>query len=50
MAGVGKILILLGAVLVVVGLVLVLAPRIPSVLLSLIVSGILWALGHFGKK
>lgn len=74
MAGLGKILILLGGALVVVGLILVLAPKIPfigklpgdihikrdnfeiyiplatSVLLSILVSAVLWAISHFGKK
>ena len=74
MAGLGKILILLGGILVLVGLFLVVAPRIPyigklpgdihikrgnfeiyfpiatSVLLSVILSAVLWAVGHFGKK
>lgn len=74
MAGLGKILILLGGVLILVGLILVLAPKIPyigklpgdihikrdnfeiyfplatSVLLSIVVSAILWAVNHFGKK
>lgn len=74
MAGVGKLLVLLGAVLVVVGLALMAAPKIPflgklpgdihikkdnfefyfplatSILLSLVLSGILWIISHFGKK
>ncbi len=74
MAGLGKILILLGGVLVIVGLVLVLSPRIPyigrlpgdfhikrdnfefyfplatSILLSVLVSGILWVISYFDKK
>lgn len=74
MAGIGKILILIGSVFIVVGLVLIFAPRIPfigklpgdihikrdnfefyfplgtSILLSVILSGILWAISHFGRK
>jgi hypothetical protein len=74
MAGLGKILILVGGVFIVVGFILVLAPRIPfigklpgdihikrenfeiqfplatSILLSVVASGILWAISHFGKK
>jgi hypothetical protein len=74
MVGLGKFLVLLGAVLVVVGLALMVAPKIPflgklpgdihikkdnfefyfplatSVVLSLVLSGILWLISHFGKK
>jgi hypothetical protein len=74
MVGLGKLLVLLGAVLVVVGLALMVAPKIPflgklpgdihikrdnfefyfplatSLLVSLVLSGILWLLSHFGKK
>jgi hypothetical protein len=74
MAGLGKILILLGGVFVVVGFILVFVPKIPyigklpgdihirrenydiyiplatSILLSVVVSGILLAIDHFGKK
>ncbi len=74
MTGLGKALLLLGAVLVAVGLVLILGPKIPlvgrlpgdfhfkkgnfeiyvplatSILLSLIVSGILWFVQNVGKK
>ena len=74
MAGVGKILILMGGVFIIVGLILILAPRVPfigklpgdihierdnleiyiplatSILLSTILTGILWAIIHFGRK
>jgi hypothetical protein len=74
MAGLGKILILLGSVLVIVGLILILSPKIPyigklpgdihikrdnfeiyfplatSILLSVLVSGILWVMNHFDKR
>ncbi len=74
MTGLGRALILLGAVFVAVGLVLVLGPKIPflgklpgdfhfkkgnfevyvplatSILLSLVLSGILWVVQHIGKK
>ena len=74
MAGLGKIMILIGGVFIVVGCILLLAPRIPfigklpgdihikrdnfelyfplatSILLSIVLSGILWVINHFGKK
>jgi len=73
-AGLGKIMILIGGVFIVVGCILLLAPRIPfigklpgdihikrdnfelyfplatSILLSIVLSGILWVINHFGKK
>ena len=74
MVGIGKLLVVFGAVLVLVGLVLQFAPKIPylgklpgdihikkenfefyfplatSIVLSLLLSGVLWLISYFGKK
>ncbi|HWP81451.1 MAG TPA: DUF2905 domain-containing protein [Bacteroidota bacterium] len=74
MVGIGKFLVILGAVIAFVGLALMLAPKIPflgklpgdihvkkdnfefyfplatSIVLSLVLSGILWLISYFGKK